>query len=96
MFLEKILEGLSWGLFVVAILVPIASFNVAWSWLGPILKKQKEEERELLTDLFEEEFEEEPPLPDNEESQPPRYRFTASTIVRPPNVIRREDSENED
>ena len=96
MFLEKILEGLSWGLFVVAILVPIVSFNIAWSWLEPILRKQKEEELELLTDLLEEEFEEEPPLPDNEEPQRQHYRFTASTIVRPPNVIRRKDNENED
>jgi hypothetical protein len=95
-FLEKILEGLSWGLFVVAILVPIASFNVAWSWLGPILRRSKEEELELLTDFLEEEFEEEPPLPENEELQRQRYRFTASTIVRPPNVIRRKDNENED
>jgi hypothetical protein len=89
-----ILKGLSWGLFGVSALIPLCAFSVAWSYLGPILKRRKEEELELLTDLFEEEFEEEPTLPKNEEPQ--RYRFVASTIVRPPNIVRRKDSENED
>lgn len=92
MFLEMFLKGLSWGLFGVAALTPICAFSVAWSYLGPILRKQKEEELELLTDLFEE-YEEEPPIPEN---PPQRYRFVASTIVRPPNVVRREDTENDD
>ena len=94
MFLDMILSGLSWGLFGVAALVPIAAFSVAWSWLGPILKRTEEQQEELeaLTELFEED---EPDLPSNE-GPPPRYRYTASTIVRPPNIIRREDSENED
>ena len=96
MFVEMILKGLSWGLFGVSVLIPLCAFSVAWSYLGPILSKQKEEELELLTDLLEEEFEEEPPLPINKVEPPQRYRFTPSTIVRPPNVIRREDSENED
>lgn len=93
MFLEMILKGFSWGLFGVAVLIPLCAFNIAWSHLGPILRKQREEELEVLTDLLEEEFEEEPPLP---ESEPPRYKYIASTIVRPPNVIRKEDSENDD
>ena len=94
MFIEMILKGLSWGLFGVSALIPLCAFSVAWSHLGPILRKQKEEELELLTDLFEEEFEETPALPANE---PPRYRYpTPSTIVRPPNVVRREDIENDD
>ncbi len=89
MFLEMLLKGLSWGVFFVALLIPIACFNVAWSWLGPRLRKPVEP-------LTEEVFEEKPELPDNEEGPPPRYRFTPSTIVRPPNVVRREDIENED
>ncbi len=94
MFLEKILWGLSWGLGIVALLVPVCSFTIAWSWLRPILNRPKE----VLADVFEEEFEEEPPLPENPPSEEPpqRYRFVASTIVRPPNIIRRKDSENED
>jgi hypothetical protein len=95
-FFEMMLKGLSWGLFGVSALIPLCAFSVAWSYLGPILRKQKEEELELLTDLFEEEFEEEPPLPESEEKPPQRYRFVASTIVRPPNIIRREDTENDD
>lgn len=95
MFLEMMLKGLSWGIFCVSVLVPICAFSVAWSHLGPILRKRKDEELELLTDLLEEDFEEEPPLPDNKEVSP-RYRFTASTIVRPPPVVRKEDIENED
>jgi hypothetical protein len=94
MFLEMILKGLSWGVFGVSALIPICAFGVAWSYLGPMLRKQKEEELELLTDLFEED-EELPELPDNEES-PPRYKYVASTIVRPPHVVRREDDENGD
>jgi hypothetical protein len=96
MFLEMILRGLSWGVFGVAVLIPLCAFSVAWSWAGPLLKRareQKEEELELLTDLFEED-EEPPELPDNADSR--HYRFTASTIVRPPKVVRREDDENED
>jgi hypothetical protein len=95
MFLERILEGLSWGLFGVAVLIPLCSFSIAWSWLGPILKKREEEaELELLTDLFEED---EPELPSNDEGPPPRYRFVAGTIVRPPPVMpRKEDDENGD
>ncbi len=92
-----ILKGLSWGLFGVAALIPICAFSVAWSHLGPVLKRAEEQEElelELLTDLFEED-EEPPELPTNEA---PRqlYKYTASTIVRPPNVVRREDNENED
>jgi hypothetical protein len=97
MFLDMILKGLSWGLFGVAAAIPLCAFSIAWSWAGPILKRaeeQKEEELELLTDLFEED-EDEPELPLNEEPAP-RYRFTPSTIVRPPNHVRREDDENED
>ena len=52
MFIEMILKGLSWGLFGVAAMIPLCAFSVAWSHLGPILRKQKEEELELLTDLF--------------------------------------------
>ncbi len=96
MLLDMILKGLSWGLFGVAALIPLCAFSVAWSHLGPILKRaeKQEEELELLTDLFEED--EEPELPDNEEGPPPRYKYTASTIVRPPNIVRRKDSENGD
>lgn len=98
--IEKILEGLAWGLFFVAAIVPVAAFSVAWSWLGPLVIKPKEKENELLAKLFEElpelpELpEESPEIPINEE--PPTYRFTASTIVRPPNVIRKEDVEDDD
>ncbi len=92
MFLEMILKGISWGLFGVAALIPLCAFGVAWSYLGPILRKQKEEELEILTDIFEED--EPPELP--KEEPPPRYKYTASTIVRPPNVVRREDIENDD
>jgi hypothetical protein len=91
-----ILKGLSWGLFGVAALIPLYAFSIAWSWLGPILRKSAEDELELLTDVFEEDFEEEPELPSNEEEPPPRYKYIASTIVRPPHVIRREDNEDGD
>ena len=95
MILEKILEGLSWGLFGVSALIPLCAFSVAWSYLGPILRKSKDDRIELLDDLFEEDTDEaEPELPTPEIHKP--YRFTASTIVRPPNIVRREDSENED
>jgi hypothetical protein len=95
MFLEMFLRGLSWGVFGVAALIPLCAFSVAWSHLGPVLKRaeeQKEEELELLTDLFEED---EPELPSNEDP-PPRYKYVASTIVRPPPVMPREDDENGD
>ena len=97
MFLEMILKGLSWGLFGVAVLVPLCAFSVAWSHLGPVLRRKVEqEELELLTDLFEEDEDEpEPDLPSNEKPAQ-RYRFTPSTIVRPPNVVRKEDIENDD
>ncbi len=97
MFLEMILKGLSWGVFGVAVLIPLYAFSIAWSWAGPVLKRaeeQEEEELELLTDLFEED-EDEPELPSNE-GPPPRYKYVASTIVRPPNIVRREDDENGD
>jgi hypothetical protein len=95
MFLEMFLRGLSWGVFGVAALIPLCAFSVAWFHLGPVLKRaeeQKEEELELLTDLFEED---EPELPSNEDP-PPRYKYVASTIVRPPPVMPREDDENGD
>jgi hypothetical protein len=95
-FLEMFLKGLSWGVFGVSVLIPLCAFSVAWSHLGPILKRaeeQKEEELELLTDLFEED-EDEPELPSNE--GPPRYKYIASTIVRPPNIVQREDDEEDD
>jgi hypothetical protein len=92
MFLEMILKGLSWGVFGVSVLIPLCAFGVAWSYLGPMLRKQKEEELEELTDLFEED---EPELPSNEDPRK-RYKYTPSTIVRPPNVVRREDDENGD
>ena len=93
MFLEMILRGLSWGLFGVSVLIPLCAFGVAWSYLGPILRKRQKDELEILTDLFEED-EEPPELP--KEEPPQRYKYTASTIIRPPNVVRREDSENDD
>ena len=92
--IEKILEGLAWGLFIVAAIVPVASFSVAWSWLGPLLIKPKEKENDLLAKLFEKPLEEPPEFPLNEEEPP--LRFTPSTIVRPPNVIRKKDVEDDD
>ena len=98
MLLDMILKGLSWGLFGVAALIPLYAFSIAWSWLGPILKRSEEEakeELEFLTDLLEEDHEEKPELPSNEEP-PPRYKYIASTIVRPPSVVRREDKDDGD
>lgn len=83
--LEKLLEGLSWGVLIVGGLIPIAAFAVAWSWLGPKLKKP-DEDLALLDTIFEEP----PPMPEHE--PPQSYRYTASTIVRPPNVVRLEDA----
>ena len=101
--IENILEGLSWGLFFVAAIIPVASFTIAWSWLAPLLRKSKERENELLARLFEElpelPEEEEPELPEEPEEpidEEPQYRYVASTIVRPPNVIRKEDVEDDD
>lgn len=99
--IEKILEGLAWGLFFVAAVVPVAAFSVAWSWLWPLLRKSKETEIELLAKLFEDQPEEPPELPEESPELPidedmPPYRFTASTIVRPPKVIRKADVEDDD
>ena len=79
---EKLLEGFSWGIMVVGGLIPVAAFAIAWSWLGPKLKKPEES---LLDTIFEEA----PEMPEHEE--PPLYRFSPSTIVRPPNVVRLKD-----
>lgn len=92
---EKILEGLAWGLFAVAALLPVAAFSIAWSWLEPALRKPKGNIEELLTS-----FEELPELPEIEvepeleEPEEPMYKYTPSTIVRPPNVIKRKDDDD--
>ena len=78
---EKLLEGFSWGIMVVGGLIPVAAFAVAWSWLGPKLKKP-EEALSLL------DFEEPPEMPEHEA---PPLKYTPSTIVRPPNVVRIKD-----
>ena len=100
MFIEKILEGLSWGVFIVAAIIPVIAFSVLWSWLGPKLRRRIEAEEEFLPELIEEpeEHDIEPELPSIETKppeRPPAYRFIASTIVRPPKVVRL-DEENED
>jgi len=82
-WIERILEGLSWGLFAVSVLIPIFSFAIAWSWLKPALMKQAE-----IEEVEVEEYEHPPELPEQEYDEP---RYTASTIVRPPQVVRRED-----
>jgi hypothetical protein len=97
-FLEKLLQGLSWGLFFVSVLIPVLSFSVAWSWLGPILRRPKEDLEELEKFVLEDppDLPEPPELPElPKEKPPPRYRFVASTIVRPPKVIRREDKDED-
>jgi len=78
---EKLLEGFSWGIMVVGGLIPVAAFAVAWSWLGPKLKKP-EEDLALLDAMFEKP----PEMPEHEEPQ--IFKYTPSTIVRPPNVVR--------
>lgn len=81
---EKLLEGFSWGIMVVGGLIPVAAFAVAWSWLGPKLKKP-EEDLALLDTMFEKP----PEMPEHEEPQ--IFKYTPSTIVRPPNVVRLKD-----
>jgi len=78
---EKLLEGFSWGIMVVGGLIPVAAFAIAWSWLGPKLKKP-EEDLALLDAMFEKP----PEMPEHEEPQV--FKYTPSTIVRPPNVVR--------
>ena len=88
---ETILKGFELGVAVVACMLPIAVFSIVWSWLGPLLRKPKNQ-----TPL--QAFLDTPPdLPENEpEPEPePEYRFTASTIIRPPHIIQRKD-EDED
>jgi hypothetical protein len=81
---EKLLEGFSWGIMVVGGLIPVAAFAVAWSWLGPKLKKP-EEDLALLDTMFEKP----PEMPEHEEPQ--IFKYTPSTIVRPPNVVQLAD-----
>jgi len=100
-FIEKILEGLSWGVFIVAVILPVVTFSVIWNWLGPKLRRQVVEEEEFLPELIEEPGEHpdiEPELPDIEPeplNRSPAYRFIASTIVRPPKIIRRDEDKDD-
>lgn len=80
---EKLLEGFSWGIMVVGGLIPVAAFAIAWSWLGPKLKKP-EEDLALLDTMFEQ-------PPEMPEHEAPQLKYTPSTIVRPPNVVRIKD-----
>ena len=81
---EKLLEGFSWGIMIVGGLIPVAAFAIAWSWLGPKLKKPPEEDLALLDTMFEE-------APEMPEHEAPPLKYTPSTIVRPPNVVRLKD-----
>ncbi len=102
MFIEKILEGLAWGTFIVAVMIPVITFSAIWAWLGPRLRKRRKPEEEFLPELIEEPEEHldiEPELPDIEmepSSKPTAYRFVASTIVRPPKVVRLVNEEDKD
>lgn len=90
--LEKLLEGLAWGLWTAGILVPVMGLFVVWRWVGPKILPPAEEEAEVL----EETFEEPPPMPEPNDEAQFQYRYPASTIVRPPKVISRTDPDEND
>jgi len=92
--LEKLLEGLTWGVLAVGALIPIAlfvgAFVLAWSWLGPKLAKPEDSILEGL-------FEDPPPLPLPDEHEPPeRYKYVPSTILRPPSIVQQNPKDPKD
>lgn len=98
--LDKFIEGFLWGVFIMGAMVPVFAGLALWTFVGRKFVKRKEPIIELIEEL--DGMEEPPPLPEPE--PPPQYRFQASTIVRPPNVVskeeierdRREDGEDEE
>jgi hypothetical protein len=93
MLADSFLEGLKWGLFAVGVIIPCLGLAAGLYFLQRWVRRRKLfvpkpdfEELAAALELDEDEGVEE------EE----RHRFIPSTVVRPPPIIKKRDSENGD